>query len=148
MPERTPRGKWVIYRADTGERLERWPVDARGMLETDEFTAEAPGGGEDTPAPAAEPEPEPGPEPEDEGEDTEDEPVIGIEAERASRLREQWDKATQPADYIERYGEDTDAGQLARRILDAEEAAKGAATQNVAGEAGEAEPVSLPEPRG
>lgn len=148
MPKRTQRGKWVIYRADDGERLERWPIDARAMLETDEFVAEPPDGGGESPAPAAEPESTPESEPEPKAQEEEAEPqVIGLDAEKASRLREQWDKATPPAEYIDRYGEDTDAGQLARKILDAEEAAKGA-PQNVTGEAGEAQPVSLPESRG
>lgn len=155
MPERTPRGKWVIYDAETGERLERWPVDAKDMLATDEFVAEPPEGGAEGEAAEADPEAHApdedgeGAEPEGsaEGEADTEGRVIGIEAERASRLREQWDKATPPAEYIERYGEETDAGQLARKILDAEEAAKGA-EPSVTGEAGPAEPVELPDARG
>jgi hypothetical protein len=42
-PERTPEGKWVIYSA-TGQRLERWPVDAREILATTEFSLVPPGG--------------------------------------------------------------------------------------------------------
>lgn len=147
MPARTQYGKWVIYRAEDGERLERWPVDARAMLETDEFVAEPPEGGAEAEEEAAEAsppaEPEPEPEPESDEASEPEGRVIGIEAERASRLREQWDKSTPPAEYIERYGEDTEAGQLARRILEAEEAAK-SAPPSVSGEAGPAEPVQLP----
>jgi hypothetical protein len=41
MPERTQFGKWVLYERTTGTRLERWPVDARGMLESGDY-ADAP----------------------------------------------------------------------------------------------------------
>lgn len=36
--DRTPEGKVVLIRASTGERFERWPVDAREMLATGEYT--------------------------------------------------------------------------------------------------------------
>lgn len=39
-PERTPEGKWVIYARATGDRFERWSVDARAMLATGEYTAD------------------------------------------------------------------------------------------------------------
>jgi hypothetical protein len=35
-PERSPSGQWVVYERATGQRMERWPVDARGMLERGE----------------------------------------------------------------------------------------------------------------
>jgi len=43
-PQRTPEGKWAIYHAVTGQRIDRWPVDARGMLATGEYTATPPAG--------------------------------------------------------------------------------------------------------
>jgi len=43
-PQSTPDGKWVLYDVETGKRLERWPVDARSMLATDEFTRDPPRG--------------------------------------------------------------------------------------------------------
>lgn len=36
-PERTSEGKWVLYAA-SGQRLERWPVDARPMLDTGDYS--------------------------------------------------------------------------------------------------------------
>jgi hypothetical protein len=50
-PTRTPEGKWVLYDRVTGERLVRWPVDARGMLESGGYTAESPDGAEPSAAP-------------------------------------------------------------------------------------------------
>jgi hypothetical protein len=41
-PQRTPEGKWAIYHAVTGQQIERWPVDARGMLATGEYVSEPP----------------------------------------------------------------------------------------------------------
>ena len=41
---RTP-GMHVIYSAETGERFERWPIDAREMLETGAYTREIPDSG-------------------------------------------------------------------------------------------------------
>lgn len=35
-------GKVVLYRVEGGERVERWPVDARELLGTGEWTVEAP----------------------------------------------------------------------------------------------------------
>lgn len=43
-PERTPGGLWVIYRGADGQRMERWPIDARGMLATGGYTADPPNG--------------------------------------------------------------------------------------------------------
>jgi hypothetical protein len=37
---RTPDGKWVLFRVATGERLERWPVDARPLIATGEYTTD------------------------------------------------------------------------------------------------------------
>lgn len=39
--ERTPHGKIVLFKVSTGKRIERWPVDARGMLECGEFRLDA-----------------------------------------------------------------------------------------------------------
>lgn len=38
-PKSTPAGKVTIFRKSTGERVERWPVDARELLATGEFVA-------------------------------------------------------------------------------------------------------------
>jgi hypothetical protein len=43
-PQRTPAGKWRIYDRATGQPLDRWPVDARGMLERGDYVAEPPEG--------------------------------------------------------------------------------------------------------
>ena len=43
-PERTPEGKWVLYRGSDGQRIDRWPVDARAMLATGGYTADPPHG--------------------------------------------------------------------------------------------------------
>jgi hypothetical protein len=42
-PERTPEGKWILYRAD-GQRFDRWSVDAQLMLATGGYTADPPNG--------------------------------------------------------------------------------------------------------
>ncbi len=39
---RTSNGKVVLYHASTGERFERWPVDAREMLATGAYTTDTP----------------------------------------------------------------------------------------------------------
>jgi hypothetical protein len=39
-PERTPEGKQVIYTASNGQRVVRWPVDARSMLATGAYTTD------------------------------------------------------------------------------------------------------------
>lgn len=39
-PVHTPSGKWILYSRISGQRLERWPVDARGMLASGEYTAD------------------------------------------------------------------------------------------------------------
>ena len=39
-PERTPEGKQVIYTVSTGQRVVRWPVDARSMLATGAYTTD------------------------------------------------------------------------------------------------------------
>lgn len=51
-PDRTPVGKWVIYNQD-GDAVERWPVDAKGMVASGEFSAQPPG----TASAAEDPEP-------------------------------------------------------------------------------------------
>lgn len=38
--QRTSEGKAVIYERSTGQAIERWPVDARGMIESGEYTAD------------------------------------------------------------------------------------------------------------
>lgn len=38
----SPEGKVVLYDRATGQRLERWPVDARELLATGGFTADTP----------------------------------------------------------------------------------------------------------
>lgn len=134
MPERTHNGRCVIYHAETGERVERFAVDARGMLGSGEYVEVAPGGADEGPAPASAPAAVPAaPEPR----------IIGLEAEKASRLRERWTKSTEPADYIKKYGEESENGKLARQIVDAENAAKKAERPTV-GDAGPAEPLALP----
>lgn len=40
--ERTREGMVAIYSRATGERLYRWPVDARAMIETADYTIERP----------------------------------------------------------------------------------------------------------
>jgi hypothetical protein len=35
---RTPEGKVVLFRTSTGDRFERWPVDARDMLASGDYT--------------------------------------------------------------------------------------------------------------
>lgn len=42
---RTP-GMAVLYRISTGERFERWPVDAREMMATGDYTTQSPDGPE------------------------------------------------------------------------------------------------------
>ncbi|MGB0878686.1 MAG: hypothetical protein ACPGVY_11380 [Mycobacterium sp.] len=37
MPERTQYGKWVLWPAEGGASIERWPVDGRSMLASGEF---------------------------------------------------------------------------------------------------------------
>ena len=49
---RTP-GKWVVYLIETGERFERWPIDAKGMLATGAYTRKVPGTGVAGPLPVA-----------------------------------------------------------------------------------------------
>lgn len=39
-PERTPEGKWVLFHRATGQRLERWSVDARAMMGSGDYTAD------------------------------------------------------------------------------------------------------------
>lgn len=36
--EKTAQGKVAIYNVETGDRVERWPVDARGMIASGEFS--------------------------------------------------------------------------------------------------------------
>lgn len=40
--ERTPEGKVVLYRTSDGQRFVRWPIDARDMLASGEYTAVPP----------------------------------------------------------------------------------------------------------
>jgi hypothetical protein len=54
MPQRTPEGKWRVYDKETGAYLDRWPIDARGLLATGDYVDEPPEGSE--PAPQATPE--------------------------------------------------------------------------------------------
>lgn len=49
---RTPDGKVVLYSRATGQRFERWPVDARDMLASGDYTQEAPDSQADGTAPA------------------------------------------------------------------------------------------------
>jgi hypothetical protein len=42
MPERTPEGKVILFRISTGDAFERWPVDARDMLATGDYTTDPP----------------------------------------------------------------------------------------------------------
>lgn len=44
MPQRTPEGKWVIWEVSTGYRLERWPVDAREIVASGDYTYDSPSG--------------------------------------------------------------------------------------------------------
>lgn len=37
-------GKWVLFHRVTAERFERWPVDARDMLATGDYTTDIPTG--------------------------------------------------------------------------------------------------------
>jgi hypothetical protein len=46
---RTPEGKVVLFRTSTGDRFERWPVDARDMLASGDYTLGEPSA---LPAPA------------------------------------------------------------------------------------------------
>jgi len=74
-PQRTPAGKWRIYHRETGQPLDRWPVDARGMLDGGDYTEDAPEGVE---APVVTPE--------QRGIIEQPNPVVpGLEAERRSR---------------------------------------------------------------
>ena len=43
MPKRTANGKWILW-DKAGQRHDRWPVDARGMLESGTLTDEEPSG--------------------------------------------------------------------------------------------------------
>lgn len=42
--EHTQQGKVKLYHAETGEAIERWPVDAKGMVDSGEYTYEMPTG--------------------------------------------------------------------------------------------------------
>jgi hypothetical protein len=61
---RTPEGKIVLFHGETGERFERWPVDAREMLACGAYTTDDPTGTESdasavTDTPTGEPDPDP-----------------------------------------------------------------------------------------
>lgn len=43
-PERTSEGKWVIYHRATGQRMERWSIDARGLVASGDYTTDDPHG--------------------------------------------------------------------------------------------------------
>ena len=45
-----PTGKVTLYHVETGEAIERWPVDARGMVAHGEYTLEPPSSEEGAPA--------------------------------------------------------------------------------------------------
>jgi hypothetical protein len=53
-PARTPEGKVVLFRESDGQRFERWPVDARDMMASGEYTYTEPS---NATAPAPTPEP-------------------------------------------------------------------------------------------
>lgn len=40
MPNRTQEGKWAIFRVSDGQRFERWPIDAKGMVASGEYSHE------------------------------------------------------------------------------------------------------------
>ena len=44
MNQPSTPGKVIIYHVETGEAFERWPIDAREMLSTGDYTQEVPGG--------------------------------------------------------------------------------------------------------
>ena len=44
LAHRDREGRWLIWSVATGERLARWPVDAKGMVTSGEFSFEAPVG--------------------------------------------------------------------------------------------------------
>ncbi len=56
FPTRMPSGKVVLYACATGERLERWPVDARDMIASGAYQAHDP-----AQPPLADPTPDPAP---------------------------------------------------------------------------------------
>ena len=43
-PVAKPAAKWVLFNTSTGERIERWPVDARAMVACGEYTTDTPAG--------------------------------------------------------------------------------------------------------
>lgn len=45
-PIKTSQGKVVLWERASGQRLERWPVDARGMVAQGDYTFEPPAGAE------------------------------------------------------------------------------------------------------
>lgn len=113
---KTKRGMWVLYHGQTGQRIERWPVDARGMIECGEYTTTPPEDAEPVEAPS----------PEDEGVvRTEGGTVPGALAERRSRLMAEWNQQQKmtPEAYLGRWPDGPNA-DLAREIvtLDAERA--------------------------
>lgn len=139
MPVRTHTGKVVLWHRETGQRFERWPVDAREMTATGAYTYDAPAGRP----------PEQGATPEERGlVETPQPQVIGLAAERRSRLMEQWDKTVSPEAYLERWPDGPNA-DLAREIIAAGTAHPTGAPANVvqSGEAGPAAPVKIPDGR-
>lgn len=149
-PERTQYGKVVLYHKKTRERIERWPVDARGMLEHGEYVAEPPKGkAKSKPASESDSNDQQAAAGATEGAEAEAEapaPVVpGHPAERASRLLEQWDQKVTPEEYVKRWpNAKTDVAKLAAEIVALnKKAAKSGA--KVDSEGSPAAPVQLPE---
>ena len=139
MPKRTPTGKWVIYEVATGQQVERWPVDARRMIECGEFSAEPPEGQEADQEDPSKVESDP----EKDGQKAS--VVPGLAAERASRLLEQWDQKVTPEEYLRRWPTGPNA-ELAQQIVDLQaEASKSGAKVSTAADATPAAPLKLPE---
>lgn len=138
-PERTQYGKVAIYEVATGRRIERWPVDARRMIECGEFTAEPPEGPEANQEDGSKVE-------QDSEKGGQKAPVVpGLAAERASRLLEQWDQKVTPEDYLQRWPTGPNA-ELAQQIVDLKaEATQSGAKVSTAAEATPAAPLKLPE---
>lgn len=96
--ERTPLGMMVIYEAETGQRHERWPVDAVGMLKCGEFVASPPEGVKQKKAEPAEEAPKAPPAP------------AGVQpSENAQFLR---DRRTDDEGYPQGYGHDQDGAYV------------------------------------
>lgn len=142
---RTKYGKRVIYHSETGQRIERWPVDARAMVECGEYTATPPDD-----APPVDP-----PTPKDEGVvRTPGGGVPAATAEKRSRLMADWNDQQKiaPASYLGRWP-DGPASDLAREIVELDETLSAPSTApavkpSTSADAKPAEPVKLPEAKG